>query len=61
MATYRIYLIAGKYHISDPPQLIECAGDEAAIAHATRYFGGHDLEIWQGPRMLKRFAPKGAS
>jgi hypothetical protein len=61
MAAYRIYLIDGKNHISKPPQIIECEGDEAAIAEATQYLDGHDLEIWDGARLVKRIPSKDAS
>ena len=58
MTTYRIYSIDGKYHISNPPQVIECAGDDAAVAEATQYLDGHDLEIWTGSRLVKRISSK---
>ena len=61
MATYRTYLIHGKNHISKPPQIIECEGDDAAIAEATQYLDGHDLEVWDGARLVKRIPSKDAS
>jgi hypothetical protein len=60
MPTYRIYSVNGKYHISEPPQVIECEGDDAAIALAAQYLDGHDLEIWNGARLVKRIPSKGA-
>jgi hypothetical protein len=37
-----------------------CEGDEAAVAEATQYLDGHDLEVWNGARLVKRISAKDA-
>jgi hypothetical protein len=59
MATdYRIYAVQGN-HIVAPALIIQCDCDETAIAKATAEFlEDHDLEIWDGARLVKRIASR---
>jgi hypothetical protein len=60
MATYRIYLIESKNHISRPPREIDCEGDDDAIERATQYLDGNDLEVWEGARLVRRIPSNNA-
>jgi hypothetical protein len=41
-------------HVVDPPQIIVCITDEQAIEQAQQFVDGHDIEIWDGPRLVAR-------
>jgi hypothetical protein len=54
MHDYRIYVISDDNHIAGVPEVISCVSDEVAVQSAADRLNGHDLEIWQGPRRVKR-------
>jgi hypothetical protein len=37
---------------------LDCADDAEAIAHTEQLVDGHDIELWDRGRFLKRFARK---
>ena len=54
MPAYRTYLIDENNSISAPPKTVECAGDFDAIDNAKRLVNGHDVELWEGDRLVMR-------
>jgi hypothetical protein len=50
---YRIYFI-GRNRISRPAKVIECTGDQEAIQKAKQFVDGHDVELWDGRRLVMR-------
>jgi hypothetical protein len=59
MAQYRIYTLTADEHIRTPPEVIECADDEAAVRRAKHILDGHAVEVWQLGRQVIRLEPKG--
>ena len=57
MPEYRAYLIDHDGHIKSFEPLV-CADDVAAITTAKRLVDGHDVEVWQGARIVTRLAHK---
>jgi len=49
---YHIYFIDRAGHISGPPEIVECADDQAAMQKAKQLLDGLDLELWDGPRFV---------
>ena len=58
MPEYRIYFTDQDAHISRPPELLECADDEAAIQKTRQYIDGKDIELWNGGRVVAKFPHK---
>jgi hypothetical protein len=58
MTQYRVYELGKDDHIETPATVIEHADDEAAIAHARQLLDGHDIELWDGPRLVIRLTSK---
>jgi len=52
---YRVFLIDRNGHISRPAEHIDCSDDQEAIEKAQRLVDGHDVELWDGVRLVKRF------
>jgi hypothetical protein len=52
---YRTYLIDQNNSISAPAKTVECTGDFDAIDKAKHLVDGHDLELWEGDRLVMRF------
>ena len=52
--SYRAYLIGSDGHIIHRVEL-ECADDEAANERAKLLVDRHDVELWDGPRMVAEF------
>jgi hypothetical protein len=57
MQDYSAYLIGADGHIIRRIELI-CTDDEAAKAEAKKLADGHDIELWQGARMIGTFTRK---
>jgi hypothetical protein len=56
---YRFYAINPKDgHISRPPTDFDLPNDEAANEKAKQRLDGHDIEIWQGARIVAYFNSK---
>jgi hypothetical protein len=51
MPDYRIYIIEKDEHIRRPPEVIDCQGDEAALAHAEKHLDGLAVEVWELTRL----------
>ena len=54
MRDYRIYVIGDDDHIAGMPEVISYVSDEEVVQSAAQRLNGHDLEIWQGSRKVKR-------
>ena len=52
MPEYRFYAIKPDGHIEQLPTVVDCPNDLAAISGARQRLGGHDIEIWKGPRLI---------
>ena len=52
MTAYRIYVVNPEGHVTDPPQIVECANDQEAISRARQRLGYKAVEIWDGPRRV---------
>ena len=56
MPTYRIYtFVAG--HVREPPKVIECEIDEAAVVEAKQLLNGKVIEVWEQARCIIRLDP----
>lgn len=55
MPAYRANLIDQNNRISGPATFVVCAGDFDAIDKAKRLVDGHDVELWEGDRLVMRF------
>lgn len=58
MPAYRIYKLDGDNHINDLPKIVLHDSDAEAIEHAERLVDGHDIEIWDGPRLVIKLKSK---
>ena len=59
MPGYRFYAISPKDgHISVPPTDFDLPNDDAANEKAKQLLDGHDIEIWQGARIVASFNSK---
>ena len=61
MGHYRVFVLDEKDHIEDPPRIVECGDDQAAITEAKQYLDGRVIEVWSGPRRVVRLDPKSYS
>jgi hypothetical protein len=52
MDVYRAYFLDREGKIAKPPEVLECDSDQAAIELAKPMVDGHDIEVWQGNRMI---------
>ena len=52
MPDYRIYQLVGGAHIQAPATVVRCGTDAEAIAHARQLLDGHDIEVWDGGRLV---------
>ena len=53
MPYYRAYIIGPDGHFANALDL-DCEHDAAAIESAKQFVNGHDIEVWQGGRMVTR-------
>jgi hypothetical protein len=51
---YRLYTLGDSDRITRPAAFLEADTDEAAIEQAKQLLDGHDLELWQGKRLVVR-------
>ena len=49
-----IYMLTDGNKIAGPPEEVICDDDRQAIQHAKQLLGGHDVEVWQGARVVTR-------
>jgi hypothetical protein len=54
MPDYRIYTLTTEGHIAGLPHVITCDTDQAAIEAGRDLLAEHDLEVWEGPRLVIR-------
>jgi hypothetical protein len=59
MTAYRIYVVNPEGHVSDPPQIVECADDQEAVRQARQYLDTKPLEVWDGAKRVGILKPKG--
>ena len=52
MPEYRLFTFNDAGHITGPAAVIQCADDDAAIKEAKQLLDGHDIEVWQGTRIV---------
>jgi hypothetical protein len=52
MPDYRFYAIRTDGHVDGPPAAHDLPNDAAAVAKAKQFQNGHDIEIWQGTRVV---------
>jgi hypothetical protein len=57
MTTYRIYRELPDGHISGPPDVIQHATDEEAIAEAKTLLDDLAIEVWDRDRQVVRLEP----
>lgn len=55
---YRIYKLTHGGHIADPPIVITQPTDDDAIEQTKQLLDGHDLQLWQGGRLIITLEPK---
>jgi hypothetical protein len=58
MQVYRVYVVNLNDHSADPPQILECADNDAAISHARQCLDGKPIEVWEGPVRVARLEPE---
>ena len=57
MQRYRIYSVNSSPKPGDPsilglPRIVECDNDAEAIRQAREFMDGHDVEVWEGSRLV---------
>jgi hypothetical protein len=57
MPEYRFYAIKRDGHIAAPPANLDLPNDAAALTEGKKLVNGHDIEIWQGPRVVDYLTP----
>jgi hypothetical protein len=57
MPEYRFYFIKHDGHIDRPPLGYEAPDDHMALVKAKQLVDGHDIEIWEGPRLVAYVVP----
>jgi hypothetical protein len=53
----RIYRLSPAEKIVGPPTEVVCASDQEAATEAQKLLNGLDVEVWQGARVVRQFAP----
>ena len=54
MPYYRAYTLTDDDHILDAPKVITCDSDQEAVQTAEQLINGHDVELWNGARLVTR-------
>jgi hypothetical protein len=54
VADYRIYTLENGRNITGPAKILDCTTDDHAIEEAKALLDGHDIEVWQGARLIIR-------
>lgn len=58
MPAYRVYFVDADGRIYQPPQILQCADDQAAIEEARQYIDGKDIQVWEKNRLVAKFPHK---
>ncbi len=56
MPFYHVYFIDRADHTSRLPEVVECVNDQEAMEKTPQFVDGQDVELWEGPRFIARFA-----
>jgi hypothetical protein len=54
MPSYCIYKLANNNHIAGVPEVVKYDSDEDVAKYAKETLDGHDVEVWDGPRVVIR-------
>lgn len=57
MPDYRLYSMSSGNKAAGPPQIVQCASDQEAVAAGKGLLDRLDIEIWQGARVVARLKP----
>lgn len=57
MLEYKFYAIKRDGHIEGPPAARDCPNDGEALKEARQLVNGHDIEVWQGSRLIAYLTP----
>ena len=57
MEKYRVYVLDAEGHVQDPPEVIECSDDGAAIEQASQLLDGRVIEVWKGSHRVISLTP----
>jgi len=52
MPDYRIYLVTEDNHIASAPVGIACDNDLSAVRQSQKFLDRHDIQLWQGRRLV---------
>jgi hypothetical protein len=52
MPDYRIYLVTEDNHIASAPVGIACDNDLSAVRQSQKFLDHHDIQLWQGRRLV---------
>jgi hypothetical protein len=61
MATYRVYFVDRRGHISRPARILEATDDQQARELATPFIDELDVEVWHEARFVAKYTPSGRS
>jgi hypothetical protein len=54
MPDYQVYVVDDAGRILAAPEVVTCDDDQRALRKAKSLANGHDLEVWQGARIVGR-------
>jgi len=54
MPAYRVYVLTKDNRVIGPPKIIECRGEQEALVKAQEFAEDHDVELWDGARLIAR-------
>jgi hypothetical protein len=57
MRAYQLYLFGACDEIEDVTAVINCGDDMEAIRKVELLANGHDIELWDGSRFIRRIRP----
>jgi hypothetical protein len=52
MPEYRLYRVDKEGHIQEPPVIVDCEDDDAAVAQAKQYVDGVEVQVWDRTRRV---------
>jgi hypothetical protein len=58
MPDYRVYLITEDNHIASAPLKIAVENDSGAIRQSRKLLNRHDIQLWEGRRLVTRLKGK---